>query len=224
MTAREEVLARVRRANQEAGRDVFSGDLDAPIPRDYPRQGKYSRGSFELTRMLTRALGDYGAEVAQANGEEELETCLAQMLSGCHSVVVPTGLPIAWVKVVMKSHQVFLDGGGAQLTSGELNGIDAVVTGSCLAIAPTGTIVLNGAPDQGRRALSLVPDTHIVVVHTDTIVETVPEAFAILSAEPTRPLTWIAGPSATSDIELSRVEGVHGPRTLKVILSASEES
>lgn len=99
-----------------------------------------------------------------------------------------------------------------------LDAAGAVLTAVRLAIAETGTIVLDGAPDQGRRALTLVPDRHVCVLWAEQVLVTVPEAVAVLAEHPTRPLTWIAGPSATSDIGFERVEGVHGPRTLDVVL------
>lgn len=222
MSAREDVLAEVRSAIRNAGHRP-----DPPyteIPRHYRRASGRLPGSPEVVQQFVAAVEKYGAEVMEASNEAELNHCLSVALADCQSVVVPTGLPIDWVKVAMAQHRVYLDGGGALLTNQELDGIDAVLSSSRLAIASTGTIILDGAPDQGRRALSLIPDQHVVVVRTDRIVETVPEAFAILEVEAHRPLTWIAGPSATSDIELSRVEGVHGPRTLKVVLNACEET
>ncbi len=105
------------------------------------------------------------------------------------------------------------------LTKADLDATDAVLTSSRLGIAISGTIVLDGQEDQGRRAITLVPDTHIIVVERDSIVTTVPEAVAVLNENPTRPLTWIAGPSATSDIELVRINGVHGPRNLGVVIA-----
>jgi L-lactate dehydrogenase complex protein LldG len=104
------------------------------------------------------------------------------------------------------------------LSLAELDALDGVVTGCTVAIAETGTIVLSGAPHEGRRALTLVPDLHVCIVEEERIVETVPEAFDRLASGAARPLTFISGPSATSDIELRRVEGVHGPRRLVVVV------
>jgi L-lactate dehydrogenase complex protein LldG len=127
---------------------------------------------------------------------------------------VPAGLPAAWRP---KDLELVED---AALTPHELDALDGVVTGCTLAIAETGTIVLTSAPEEGRRALTLVPDLHVCVVQETQVVELVPEAFATLAAGARRPITLVSGPSATSDIELSRVEGVHGPRDLVILVVA----
>jgi L-lactate dehydrogenase complex protein LldG len=131
---------------------------------------------------------------------------------GARTVVVPPALGLPLPDVVA----VAVDSG--ELTAADLDAFDAVITRAAVAIAETGTIILDGAPDQGRRAISLVPDYHLCVVGAGQVVELVPEAVARLTPAAGRPLTWISGPSATSDIELERVEGVHGPRTLEVLL------
>ena len=135
-------------------------------------------------------------------------------------VVVPTGLDDAWLAALPEGVDVVRDSREHPLAATDLDAVAAVVTAARVAISETGTIVLDGEPDQGRRAISLVPDVHLCVVRADQAVQTVPEAVRLLGEHPERPLTWISGPSATSDIELDRVEGVHGPRTLHVLLVA----
>jgi L-lactate dehydrogenase complex protein LldG len=164
---------------------------------------------------------DYRADVRRAPAGE-VAGLVAAMLAGVgvRSVVLPAGLNGSW-RAAISDAGIGVHDDDPPLTHEELNRIDAVVTAAGVGIAETGTIVLDHAADQGRRALTLVPDTHLCVVRADQVVSDVPEAVGRLTAAVTagNPLTWISGPSATSDIELSRVEGVHGPRTLLVILA-----
>nr|WP_253943285.1 LUD domain-containing protein [Nocardioides sp. zg-1308] len=158
----------------------------------------------DLAALFVERVEDYRAVVTRCTADE-LAGVVAGVLGGASSVVPPAlGLDVPGAVV---------DDG---LTSAELDRVDAVVTRARVGIAETGTIVLDHAPDQGRRAISLVPDLHVCIVAADQVVADVPDAIAVL--DPARPLTWISGPSATSDIELDRVEGVHGPRTLHVVL------
>ena len=194
MSAREEVLDRVRAARRDA--------VVPTVPRDYRRADS---AAPELELFLDR-LRDYRAEVHWCT-VSELPTLLARLLPG--RVLAPAGL----ARELVAALDVVWDEG---LSPHALDAVDAVVTTCALAIATTGTVVLDGGPGQGRRAATLVPDRHVVLVREDQVVQTVPQALARL--DPVRPQTWVSGPSATSDIELQRVEGVHGPRQLVVVL------
>ncbi|MFF5964831.1 lactate utilization protein C [Streptomyces collinus] len=207
MNSRERILGRVRRALADAPAD------EAPIARDYLREhGR--RTVAETVELLAENLADYRAVVHRCT-DDGLPDVLTRLLAerGARSVLVPPGLPPHWLTAVdaTRVHD------RAVSTPQELDRVDSVVTGCAVAIAETGTIVLDGSPDQGRRRITLVPDHHICVVRVPgQVVSSVPQGLERL--DPARPLTWISGPSATSDIELDRVEGVHGPRTLDVVL------
>ena len=203
--ARTEVLARIRAALGPAPQAV-------EVARGYRTGGEHAPGATELLDLLTDRLVDYKAGVTRCTADElpgAISDVLARLAPGGR-VVVPPGLPQAWTA----GADVLRDDGATG--TDVLDTVAGVVTACAVAVAETGTIVLDAGGDQGRRALSLVPDLHLCVVRAEQVVQTVPEAVSRLEA--TRPLTWISGPSATSDIELNRVEGVHGPRTLEVLL------
>lgn len=209
-SAREEILDRVRAA--------VAGAEAPAVPRGYRRELEASRA--ELLELLADRLRDYKAEVvAVPDDDAAIAGALEEQLSerGLGSVVAPEAAARAWLADLAGGQrvQVVVDDGA--LTWQDLDGVDAVVTGAALAVAETGVVVLDGDAWCGRRAVSLVPDVHLCVVRAGQVVGLPTEAVSRL--EPTRPQTWIAGPSATSDIELDRVEGVHGPRTLVVLLA-----
>jgi L-lactate dehydrogenase complex protein LldG len=214
MSARDEILARVRGAVADVTTQPGSSERTRVVDAPSPSQA-------ETLELFAENVADYRATVLRA-GPSEVGTTVTDALRshGCRSVVVPTGLDEAWVREVEGALDVRPETG---VTAADLDTVDAVVTASALGIATTGTIVLDHRGDQGRRELSLVPDTHVCVIRADQVVHDVPEAVARLrpDAEGPRPLTWISGPSATSDIELERVEGVHGPRTLVVVVVAA---
>lgn len=215
MNAREEVLARVRGALA----DVVQPDpaLDVPIAWEYGRPAALP----DILERFVENIIDYKAVVRRVP-EAEVPEAIAALLAEYRvtSMVLPARVDAGWRKAVVEAGVAVHDD-DPPLSRVELNGIDGVLTASRVSIADTGTIVLDHCDDQGRRALSLVPDLHICVVRADQVVSDVPEAVARLQASIAdgRPLTWISGGSATSDIELNRVEGVHGPRTLLVILA-----
>lgn len=207
MSSRERILGRVRRALADVR------DEEVPVERAYLREHG-QRGVAETVELLAENLADYRAVVHRAT-DDELPHVIERLLAerGSRQVLVPPSLPPEWMPAAGPTRVR----DRAASTAHELDGVGSVVTGCAVAIAETGTIVLDGGPDQGRRRITLVPDHHICVVRVpDQVVSSVPQALERL--DPARPLTWISGPSATSDIELDRVEGVHGPRTLEVVL------
>ncbi|MEV8523763.1 LUD domain-containing protein [Streptomyces sp. NPDC052000] len=206
MSSRDRILARVRAA-------VAGAPAASTASRDYLTSHTPNDPAAVLD-LLHENLADYRAIVHRAD-PAGVGPLVARLLAahGSANVLVPTGLPPQW----LASATPVRVPDTPQSTAAELDAVASVVTGCALAIAETGTIVLDGGPAQGRRRITLVPDHHICVVRApEQVVASVPQAMSRL--DPTRPLTWISGPSATSDIELDRVEGVHGPRTLEVIL------
>lgn len=199
--AREQILARVRAAL-----------ADRPHVPDVPWTygSDVGTGAVDLVDRFVERVADYRAQVSRV---DDAGPAIAQALSGFGRVVADDAVIRSWPQIAPWV-------GDSGLSAVELDSVDAVVTTATVGIANTGTIVLSHGAGQGRRALSLVPDVHVCVVLADQIVDDVPNAVSRLidSGLHTRPLTWISGPSATSDIELDRVEGVHGPRTLRVIV------
>ncbi len=213
MNAREEILSRVRAALK----DVKEKD---PV-KDVPVAWAYNQPTplDSVLDTFVENILDYKARIVRtpkAGTAEKIVDALKEM--GAKTVVIPDGAPKAWVDAVAGAGlEVVRD---QNLSRQELNEIDAVLTGSAVSMAETGTICLDHSADQGRRALTLVPDRHVCVVTAESVVSDVPEAVHRLkgAVEKRQPITWISGGSATSDIELSRVEGVHGPRQLYVVL------
>ena len=199
---REEMLARVGAALEGSERTPPPGHVyGAPRP---------------VAALFAERVADYRAAVDRVD-PDGLISAVAAALGESRRVVVPPGLPREWLAGLDELEVVTDDG---TLAAADLDGVDAVLTAAAVGIATTGTVVLDHDTDQGRRALTLVPDRHVCVVRESQLVGDVPEAVARLrdAVRSGRPLTWISGPSATSDIELERVEGVHGPRSLHVLL------
>ncbi len=222
MSDRELILSRVRAALA----DVPAGEPDTwlleadpdPVPASYVRRRVME--AEQLVELFASRCADYRANVTRcADDPEAIRSAVAAACSrhGAWALVAPATLDSAW-----KPDGLLFESDDPPLAVEQLDRCDGILTGCAVAIALTGTIVLDGGAGQGRRALTLVPDLHICVVRGDQLVAGVPDAFALLDGalRAGRPLTFISGPSATSDIELRRVEGVHGPRRLEVIVAA----
>jgi len=216
VSAREEVLHRIRRATK----DVTEPDPVVDVPVDWA----YGRplGTEDVIADFVEKVEDYKAAVRRCAPDRAADTIVEALQAlDTKSIVVPAGFPEPWVTALSEAGFT-LHSDDPQLTHAELNAIDAVVTTAAVGMADSGTIALDHGEGQGRRALTLLPDRHICVVHEYQVVSDVPEGIARLAPglRERRPVTWLSGGSATSDIELSRVEGVHGPRHLSVVLVA----
>ena len=214
--AKETILWRIRRATLDVPEDERLEDVG--VARGYRAKDEASRE--EIVERFAERAAEYEAAVRRVRADElpgAIEEALGRR--GVKRLVIPPYLPKEWVP---ESVDTLRDAARPRLTKEELDGSDGVLTGCALAVAQTGTIVLDSGRAQGRRALTLLPDYHLCVVQEDQIVGLVPEAFAELEEavkSDGRAITFISGPSATSDIELDRVEGVHGPRTLEVLIA-----
>jgi L-lactate dehydrogenase complex protein LldG len=214
-SARETVLWRIRRATRDVPGEERPEDVG--VERGY--RGEDDAPREEIVERFAERAAEYEATVRRVH-PDELPGAIEEALRrrGVKRLVVPPHLPREWIP---EGVDTLRDAARPRLTKEELDGSDGVLTGCALGIAQTGTIVLDSGRAQGRRALTLLPDYHLCVVREDQIVGLVPEAFAELEdavKNEGRAVTFISGPSATSDIELDRVEGVHGPRTLEVLI------
>ena len=215
--AREEILSRIRTAvGTDTGRAATPAELDAvyaALPRTY-RRAHHDPADTDIVALFAERAADYRAVVERVT-EADLPAAIARVLADVSRFVVPEKLPREWLADAVDGDRIVRD--DPPLSARQLDEIAGVVTGCAVAIAETGTIIMDHGPGQGRRILTLVPDFHLVVVRADQVAADLPDALGRL--DPARPHTLISGPSATSDIELIRVEGVHGPRNLHVLVA-----
>jgi len=210
MTAREEILSRIRTALDVAPVDPVLSH--AKIPQTYNRVGKLNHQAcldFFIDRLI-----DYDTEILQVTAESELPSAIAKALQHANEqqAIVAAAFPSAWLPTGIDFR---ID---HNLATNEIEGIPAVITTCEAAVAATGTIILVHEGAQARRVVTLLPDHHICLVRRNQVLELLPETLAEVAAKASRPITTISGPSATSDIEMTRIRGVHGPRRLTVIL------
>jgi L-lactate dehydrogenase complex protein LldG len=205
-SSRERILRRIRAANQRAG------TTSQPIPRDYQRRGECS--TDETLALFEERVREYDARVFLVRREEIAERAGAILSeAGRHRIVVPPGLPADWQA---SGIEWVVDGEDPAVPYAALDSVDGAMTGATVGIAVSGSIVLQHGPVEGGRVLTLLPDYHLCILQACDVVETLPEGFARL--DPLRPTTFISGPSATADIEMVRIKGVHGPRSLDILL------
>lgn len=211
LSARTEILQRIRAANGLPADAPTAQSAWSALARDYKHSTTLSHAA--VLDLLADRLRDYDAQVFRST-LADLPRTIATVLSArsVKHLVIPFGLPPEWLP---PGFTFTLD---HSLSSVELDRLDGVLTASTVAIAQTGTVVLQNVPGQGRRAISLVPDYHLCLVRSEDVVESLPEAIARLHPSATLPTTFVSGPSATADIEMTRIKGVHGPRFLDVIL------
>ncbi len=207
-TAREEILGRIRAAVDAAPDRVPY----AQVPREYYRKGSLNREA--CLHLLKDRLLDYDSEIFEVQSEAEISGAVTAALqkAGERNVLVAEAFPKAWLP---SGVDVVVD---AALTTEQLDRLGTVLTTCEAAVASTGTIILVHEGAQGRRTITLLPDHHICVLSRTQVFEGVPEALAAINASSRKAITTISGPSATSDIEMTRIRGVHGPRRLSVVL------
>lgn len=211
LDAKSAILRRIREANRTSSNSASARDGWNAISRSYKRTGTAARQ--DILHLFERRLQDYDAAVVRCEERNIASSIAERLISRRKSrILVPSGIPREWLP---KGFAFTVD---RNLTPGEMDAFEGVLTSSTLAIAETGTVVLQSTAGQGRRAASLVPDYHLCVVSADVLVETVPEAMHRLQETAALATTFISGPSATADIEMTRIKGVHGPRVLDVLL------
>lgn len=212
-SGKDEIFQRIRRERNNASYD--RADDYAAVPREYAVSGNLDVES--RLNLFAERLSDYDVAVYRCSNMH-LPEKIAQALAAHskHRLLVPQGLPDEWLP---QTFEFVRDSG---LSYEEIDRSEGVITGCIVAVALTGTIMLRHSIGEGRRALTLIPDYHLCVVHADQVVETVPEGIRKISEFAGVSITTISGPSATSDIEMTRVKGVHGPRVMDVIVVANE--
>jgi L-lactate dehydrogenase complex protein LldG len=224
--SRQLILNRIRAVTSH-----LANEPAVKVPRDYTRRGSLDRTA--CVELMVKRLREYDAEVVES-APEDLIPCIADRLkrSGKRKFTAAPGVPVEWAatgrgpgigmrKAALDPASSFEWKVDRKLSYGEIEECEGVLSAATAGIADSGTIVLHHSPSEGRRIITLLPDWHLCVLKTSQIVETLPEYFDRIEKPPAL-ATYISGPSATADIEMTRVKGVHGPRFLNVIIVHDE--